>query len=69
MGIGIGISLIFILVSLILAWRAPGHKLGQAVYYIFVGLILSAIAPGIAQSAHNFLTNTTTSVQHINTKK
>lgn len=69
MGIGIGISVLFVIVSLLIAWRAQGHKLGQAVFYMFVGLILAAIAPGTAQSAHDFLTNSTTSVQHIDPKK
>lgn len=69
MGVGIGVSLMFVIVSLLIAWRANGHKLGQAVYYMFVGLVLAAIAPGISQSAHNFLTNTTTSIQHVDTKK
>jgi len=69
MGIGIGVSLIFIIISLVIAWKHSSHRLGQAVYYIFVGLILASIAPGIAQGAHNFLTGTTNSVQHIDTKK
>lgn len=69
MGIGIGACLLFVIISLLIAWRANGHKLGQAVYYMFVGLILASIAPGISTTAHNFLTGTTSSVQHINTKK
>lgn len=69
MGIGVGIVLLFVVGSILVAWKGGSYKLGQAVYFMFVGLLLSSVAPGMAQGAHDFLTNTTTSVQNIDITK
>lgn len=69
MGIGIGVVLLVVIGSVLVAWKGGSYKLGQAVYFMFIGLLLSSVAPGMAQAAHDFLTNTTTSVQNIDVSK
>lgn len=69
MGIGVGIVLLFVVGSVIVAWKGGSYRLGQAFFFIFVGLLLSSVAPGMSQAAHDFLTNTTTSVQNIDVSK
>lgn len=62
MGIGIGITLAFVVISLIIAWQSKSHRLGQAVYFLFVGLALAAAFPGTAQATHTFITDFSNSV-------
>jgi len=64
MGLGIGILFVVIIVSLVVAKVHGSFRLGQALYFVFVGLLLSSVFPGMPQAAHDFVTSLTTSVQH-----
>lgn len=66
---GVGIIVAFVIVSLVIAWKSGNHRLGQAVYYIFVGLVLSSLAPGFSQASHDFITNVSNSITQIDFSK
>lgn len=66
---GIGIVIAFVLLSLAVAWKSGNHRLGQAMFYVFVGLVLSAAAPGLSQAAHDFITQTANSLMNMNFSK
>ena len=66
---GVGIIVAFVIISLAVAWKSGNHRLGQAVYYIFVGLVFSSLAPGVSQAAHDFISNTSTSISQIDFTK
>lgn len=69
MGLGIGIVLTIIIVSLIVAGKGSRFSLGQAVYYMFIGLLLASLAPSLPVTMNNMVTQTSNSIQHINTHK
>lgn len=66
---GIGICIGVILISLVVAKVHGSFKLGQAVFFIFVGLLAASVWPSMPSAAHNFITSLTTSVQNTNITK
>lgn len=69
MGLGIGIVLTIIIVSLIVAGKGNRFSLGQAVYFIFIGLLLASLAPSLPATMNSMVTQTSNSIQHISTNK
>lgn len=66
---GIGICIAIILISLVVAKVHGSFKLGQAFFFIFIGILAASIWPAMPQAANTFVTNIGTSVQHTNLSK
>lgn len=66
---GIGICIGVILISLAVAKVHGSFKMGQAVFFIFIGLLAASVWPAMPQATHNFVTQIGTSVQHTNVNK
>ena len=66
---GIGIVIGVVIISLLVAKFHGNFKLGQAVCYIFIGLLASSIWPQMPIAAHNFVTSVGTAITSTNLNK
>jgi hypothetical protein len=69
MGIGIGVVMAIIIISLIVSKVHGSFSLGQAFYFVFIGLLVASVDPGLATTCHNFIVSLTTNVQSTNLNK
>jgi hypothetical protein len=69
MGIGVGVIAAVILVSLVVSKVHGRFSMGQALYFIFVGLLVASVDPSLAVTCHNFVMNLTSDAQSVNLNK
>lgn len=64
-GLGIGIIVLVLLVSLLVAHRSNSYSLYQILFGMFLGLLLASVAPGLPNSMNQFVHSVQTSLSHI----
>lgn len=64
-GIGISITILVLIGSLLVAHRSSSFSLYQILFGIFLGLLLASVAPGLPNSMNQFVRNVETSLSHI----
>lgn len=66
---GVGIVAGILILSLVYAARSGRQRLGPAVYFVVMGLLLASLSPGLASSTNQWVTSIVRSVQNIDVNK
>jgi hypothetical protein len=66
-GLGIGIFIVLVLIAF--GHRSESISTGIMWFGIFIGLLVASVVPGLPNNVHDFVKNTITSVQNIDTNK
>ena len=68
MGLESVIVIAIVLVSLAVAKVHGSFKIGQAVFFLFIGLLCASVWPSMPAATHSFVTSIVTSLESTNMK-
>lgn len=66
---GLGIGIVIVLVLIAIGHRSESIGTGIMWFGIFIGLLIASIVPDLPNNVHDFVTNTITDVQNVDTNK